>query len=499
MSHPLCGLVSRLAPAPGYGHENGEHTNFCGRAPTEVTTLRIRSIDGSSAQRWREARVFLALPLSAALVVSGFLAAGAIAQHSPATGCAANGHTIALCRTKLGWVLVNSKGHTLYLFTRDKHGKSRCSRRCAKFWPRLLKHGRLRLGPGVKRSLLGTTRRRNGRRQVTYNKHPLYAYKRDTRAGQTSGEERTAFRGRWYAVSAGGKAVKPGGTTTTTTTTTPPPPGPCGSKATQRSTIKKVLWILMENKDYAAVYGASAAPYETRIADECGLATNYHAVSHPSLPNYIALTSGSTQGITDDSDPSAHPLDVKTIYSQTYPSAKGYAESMPSNCDMYGGGDYAVRHNPWTYYVNGSAGSQRTECQAKDVPYSSPTSGALYNDVHAGALPAFGFVTPNLCNDMHDCSVGTGDAYLKRLVPMILGGPDYRNGKLAVVVVFDENGGASGNQVYVAVISPFTRAGTKVGTSFTHYSLLRTTEEILGKSLLGNAASAASMRAAFGL
>ncbi len=108
-------------------------------------------------------------------------------------------------------------------------------------------------------------------------------------------------------------------------------------------------------------------------------------------------------------------------------------------------------------------------------------------------------MTPNLCNDMHDCSVATGDAYLHKLVPMILAGPDYRRGKLAVVIVFDENDGGSGNQVYAAVISPFTAPGKKVGKRFTHYSLLRTTEEILRKPLLRNAATAASMRASFGL
>jgi len=287
-------------------------------------------------------------------------------------------------------------------------------------------------------------------------------------------------------------------TSTTTTTTTPPPPGPCGSKAGQPSTISKVMWILMENKDYSSIYDNAAAPYETQIANDCGLATNYHAISHPSLPNYVALTSGSTQGITDDSGPSSHPVDADSIYHQAYPSAKGYAEAMTSTCQLSDGSDDAVRHDPWAYYIDGTAGNQRTECQADDVPMGTATSGNLHNDVQAGTLPSFSFVTPDLCNDMHDCSVATGDAYLANLVPTILAGPDYRSGKLAVVIVFDEDGGASGNQVYAAVISPFTAAGTTSNTNFTHYSLLRTTEEILGKPLLGNAASATSMRSAFG-
>lgn len=254
----------------------------------------------------------------------------------------------------------------------------------------------------------------------------------------------------------------------------------------------------MENKNYGDIYPNPSAPYETQIANRCGLATNYHAVTHPSLPNYIALTSGSAWGITDDAGPSSHPLDHPTIYGQAYPNAKGYAESMPSNCLLSDSGQYLVRHNPWAYYVNGSAGQQRTQCQANDKPMGTYQSGDLHGDVVNGTLPAFSMVAPNRCDDMHDCSVATGDAYLSTLVPFILNGPDYQAGHLAVVIVFDENGGAAGNQVYCAVISPYTAPGTQSAVNFNHYSLLRTAEEILGLPLLGNAQTAASMRAAFG-
>jgi predicted lipoprotein with Yx(FWY)xxD motif len=167
------------------------------------------------------ARWYLALPLGAALALAGFLATGAIAQPSATAMCTASGHTIALCRTNLGRVLVNSNGHTLYMFERDKGGKSTCYTGCATVWRPLLKPGMVTLGPGVKRSLLGTTRRRNGTRQLTYNKHPLYTYKLDTRAGQTSGEGSTLFGAKWWALSATGKAVIKMTTTTTGTTTTP--------------------------------------------------------------------------------------------------------------------------------------------------------------------------------------------------------------------------------------------------------------------------------------
>src|SRR6266540_3241021 len=163
------------------------------------------------------ARACVLLALAAALGGIGFLlGAGSIAFSATRTGA-----TVDLRKTNLGRVLVNSKGHTLYLFKKDKSGKSFCKASCTKFWPPLLKHGKLTAGSGVKASLLGTTRRGNGSLQVTYNKHPLYAYILDKKAGQTKGEGVLAFGAKWYAVSARGRAVvKPPTTTTTTTGTT---------------------------------------------------------------------------------------------------------------------------------------------------------------------------------------------------------------------------------------------------------------------------------------
>ena len=186
--------------------------------------LRVRGTNRKPALRRSRSIV---VPLGVALGIAGFFVAGAIARPSAATGCAATGRTIALCTTKLGRVLVNSRSDTLYLFAKDRHGKSTCYRTCARYWPALVKHSKPKLGAGVKKSLLGTTRRSNGTRQLTYNKHPLYTYKLDTGAGQTNGEGLKAFGARWYAVSRDGSAVKPGsgGTTSTTTTTgctTPP-------------------------------------------------------------------------------------------------------------------------------------------------------------------------------------------------------------------------------------------------------------------------------------
>jgi predicted lipoprotein with Yx(FWY)xxD motif len=166
-------------------------------------------------------RIVVMLTLTAALAVMGFLAAGSIARS--ATGTKA---TVSLRKTNLGLILVNPKGKTLYLFAKDRNGKSACSGSCARFWPPLLNRGRPTAGPGVKKSLLSTTRRSNGSLQVTYNRHPLYTYALDQQAGQTNGEGNSRFGAKWWAVSARGVAVVRASTTTTTpstTTTTPYP------------------------------------------------------------------------------------------------------------------------------------------------------------------------------------------------------------------------------------------------------------------------------------
>jgi predicted lipoprotein with Yx(FWY)xxD motif len=166
--------------------------------------------------RSQRGRMALALTLAVALGVSGFLAASSIAGNARASA------TVSLAKTKLGMVLVNSSGHTVYLFAKDKNGTSACSGSCARFWPPLVSSGKATAGSGVKQSLLGKTRRSDGRLQVTYNRHPLYTFALDKKAGQTTGEGNLAFGARWYAVSARGtKVVKSSaGTTTTTTATT---------------------------------------------------------------------------------------------------------------------------------------------------------------------------------------------------------------------------------------------------------------------------------------
>jgi phospholipase C len=276
--------------------------------------------------------------------------------------------------------------------------------------------------------------------------------------------------------------------------------GPCGATTTA-PTYRHVIWIWFENHD---VMGSSSAPFFNSIASKCGLATNYHNVTHPSLPNYVAATSGtaSLEQLYSDCSPSDDcSSSAPSIFGQGE-TWKAYEESMPSNCAPSNSGDYAVRHNPPAYYP------ALTTCSANDVPYTQ-----LATDLASNALPAFSFITPNVIDDMHNGTVAQGDAWLSSNLPKILASPEYTSGSTAVFVTFDEGTDEDGSpgedcvantsdpscHVPTIVISPSTPAGSTSATMFSHYSLLATTEQLLGLPRLGRAASAATMTAAFNL
>jgi hypothetical protein len=258
--------------------------------------------------------------------------------------------------------------------------------------------------------------------------------------------------------------------------------GPCGQRP---HTLRRVVWIVMENHSYSDIIGSSQAPYLNRLAASCGLATSFSAEAHPSLPNYIAMTSGSTHGIGDDAGPSAHRLTGPSIFSQLGGDWRALQESMPRACALADAGRYAVRHNPAVYYT-----SVRRACATQNVPLRQPP-----------ALSArFTFVTPNLCNDMHSCSVRAGDRWIAGWLPRVLSSSSYRSGSTAIFITWDEDDGNAAQHIPTIVASAGTPRGTRSATPFNHYSLLRTTEEILGlRGRLGAAARAGSMRTAFGL
>jgi phospholipase C len=262
---------------------------------------------------------------------------------------------------------------------------------------------------------------------------------------------------------------------------------------------KHVIWIWMENHPFSSIVGSSSAPYINRLAGACGLATNYQAITHPSLPNYIAATSGGTQGITTDCSPDSCTTAAPSIFTQVQGAGKAwraYSESMPSPCALSNDGSYLVRHNPAAYYSG-----IRGVCGSWNVPMGSPSGGALLTALQANRLPAFTFLTPNACSDMHDCSISSGDQWLQGWLPRILSSKTYRLGGTAVFITWDEGSGDD-NRVPTIVVSPSTPRGTRSAASFTHYSLLKTAEQLLGlKTFLGEAGAATtnSMRRAFHL
>jgi len=271
-------------------------------------------------------------------------------------------------------------------------------------------------------------------------------------------------------------------------------PSPCGARAATRPVVTHVIWIWFENHASHEILGSPAAPRINAAARACGLATNYAGVSHPSLPNYLAATSGSTHGIADDGPPAAHPIRSISIFEQAR-SAGSYEESMPGRCRSTDAYPYAPKHNPEVYYLGA-----RARCAAGDVPLGTTSRGAFSTALAKGTLPAFSFVTPNLCNDMHDCPVSVGDAWLGRWLDRITASPTYRAGHTVVFVVWDEDDGSAANRVPLIVVSPWTHPGTRSAARFDHDSLLRTTEELLGiRAYLGQAASAPSLSPAFGL
>jgi predicted lipoprotein with Yx(FWY)xxD motif len=147
--------------------------------------------------------------VATATAVATFAALAFVLLHPGASSAAqAKGTVVSTASTGLGRILVDSRGHTLYLFGKDKNDKSACAGMCASAWPPLIAAGKPLAGAGAKASLFGTTKRADGRMQVTYNRHPLYTFVKDTKKGQTNGEGLSAFGAAWDAVSPAGAKVE---------------------------------------------------------------------------------------------------------------------------------------------------------------------------------------------------------------------------------------------------------------------------------------------------
>src|SRR2546429_7902553 len=229
------------------------------------------------------------------------------------------------------------------------------------------------------------------------------------------------------AATAAATAVGAAATATTTAPSHAASPAPVRVPA-----FSHVFEIVMENHEYGSVIGRPDAPYVNKLAATYGLATNYFAASHPSLPNYFALTAGSTFGIA--SDCTTCYVNATNIADQVESSGrswKAYMEDMPTACYMgASAGNYAMKHNPFMYYTDIRNNAAR--CAAHVVPFTQ--FGA---DMSTGQAPNFVWITPNMCNDTHDCAVSTGDAWLGTVVPRILASAAFRSGG-GLFITWDE-------------------------------------------------------------
>jgi len=242
----------------------------------------------------------------------------------------------------------------------------------------------------------------------------------------------------------------------------------------------------MENKEGGDVVGTSVSPYVTALARRYAVATRSYAIRHPSLPNYLALTSGSTQGITDDcTDCHVSARNIVDQLEAAGISWKAYMEDLPAPCSkVAAAGGYAKKHNPFMYYDD--VARDRRRCNHV-VGFDR-----LAADLSRGTLPTFAFISPNLCHDTHDCAVATGDRFLSGLVPRLLreSGPHG-----FVVLTWDEGTSdegccvdAHGGRIATIVAGPDVRRHARGDRPVDHYGVLRTIERALGLRPLGGAA-----------
>lgn len=256
--------------------------------------------------------------------------------------------------------------------------------------------------------------------------------------------------------------------------------GPCCQDGETRPPLfSKIVVIIFENKDFDEIIGNPDAPYFNQLASQHGLATNYYGVTHPSLGNYLAAIAGDTFGLPYDCEDFSYcnlsgsfPSNLADQVEASGRTWKAYMESMPGSCADTSSYPYAVKHNPFIYFDDIRLSSQRC---ANIQPYDP-----------ASPLADFTWITPDLCNDMHDCSVSTGDAWLQNVTPRILAQPEFQPGGSGVLfVIFDE--GERSNQVVALVVGPLVKPGYQSTVFQDHYSLLRTIEQSWGLPLLGHA------------
>jgi acid phosphatase len=254
-----------------------------------------------------------------------------------------------------------------------------------------------------------------------------------------------------------------------------------------------VFVVVEENHNYSDVVASSSMPYLNGLINQYGLASNYFANGHPSIPDYFMLTTGQTLTLIDALTPQSFPVSDDNIVRELIAAGKtwkSYAEDLPNV--GYTGGDtdnYAVRHNPLAYMTD----VQNAPAQVKNlVPFTQFSA-----DLPTANLPEYSFIVPNLCNDAHDCPLAAADAWLKTNIDPVIQSPVFQKDGL-LIIVFDEADTldltAGGGHVAAVIVSPLGKRGYKSIAFYQHQSVLRLTLEGLGVTKLpGDAATAPAM------
>jgi len=284
---------------------------------------------------------------------------------------------------------------------------------------------------------------------------------------------------------------------TPTSTATLTPTSTLTPSATPRPLVpnfEHIVIVVLENKEFGLIFGNSKMPYFNQLAKSYTLLTQHYAVTHPSLPNYLAMIGGDTFGI--DFNCTSCIVDAPSLPDLIEASGrtwKAYQEDMPSPC--FSGaeaGNYAMKHNPFVYFQPIRLDKER--CARSDVPFTQ-----LSSDIAADTLPNFMFITPNLCNDAHDCPITVSDAWLKNLMGQLAPALDTDGKPYVIVITWDEGQGdhsccglpkAAGGRVATILVSPQVKNGFQDDTSYSHYSLLKTIAEAWELPYLGHAADA---------
>jgi hypothetical protein len=240
-----------------------------------------------------------------------------------------------------------------------------------------------------------------------------------------------------------------------------------------------VVIVIMENTGYSSIIGNTLeAPYINALTDSGVSFSNAHGITHPSQPNYLGLFSGDTQGVTGDTCPQQFS-GVDNLGSQLFAaglSFAGYSEAMPD--DGYTGcrvGTYARKHNPWVNFDN--------------VPSTANLTFAAF-PTDFTTLPTISIIVPDMCNDLHDCPISTGDVWLKKNLDSYIQWSSAHNSLF--ILTWDEDDFTQPNQIPMVFVGAHLIHGD-YSKAANHYDVLRTLEDMYGLKALGNAASANSI------